>query len=163
MNHSTVQDLCDANTAVERLKVKPFLGIRLPHISIHEVRRATIQDASWANTAEYHSQGGISGWCNFAGVVGQRPVSFRFSEPQVPQSEKKVPEHVGRRNTDHARSLGRVRMDPWAFRSVNSIVFRHRRVGGQAPESGSPGGRTFVGRRNEAPEGFVDRRRREPV
>ena len=35
INHSTVHDLCDANTAVERLKAEPFLGIGLPHIPIH--------------------------------------------------------------------------------------------------------------------------------
>ena len=46
LNHSTVQDLCDANMAVERLKAEPFLGIKLPHIPNHEVRWATVQDAS---------------------------------------------------------------------------------------------------------------------
>ena len=55
LNHSTVQDLCDANAAVERLKAEPFFGIKLPHIPIHKVRRATVQDAS--NAAENHSQG----------------------------------------------------------------------------------------------------------
>ena len=54
---STVQDLCDANTAVERLKAEPYFGIKLPHIPLHKVRWATIQDASWANAAEDHSQG----------------------------------------------------------------------------------------------------------
>ena len=29
-NRSTVRDVCDANAAVERLKGKPFLGIKLP-------------------------------------------------------------------------------------------------------------------------------------
>ena len=57
INRSTVQDLCDANTAVERLKAEPYLGIKLPHIPLHKVRWATIQDASWANAAEDHSQG----------------------------------------------------------------------------------------------------------
>ena len=56
INRSTVQDLCDANTAVERLKAEPYLGIKLPHIPLHKVRWATIQDASWANAAEDHSQ-----------------------------------------------------------------------------------------------------------
>ena len=57
LNHSIVQDLCDANVAVERLKAEPFLGLKLPHIPIHHVRWATVQDASWANAAEDHSQG----------------------------------------------------------------------------------------------------------
>ena len=52
-----MQDLCDANVAVERLKAEPFLGVKLPHIPIHHVRWATVQDASWANAAEDHSQG----------------------------------------------------------------------------------------------------------
>ena len=56
INRSTMQDLCDANT-VERLKAEPYLGIKLPHIPLHKVRWATIQDASWANAAEDHSQG----------------------------------------------------------------------------------------------------------
>ena len=42
LNHSTVQDLCDANVAVERLKAEPFLGVKLPHIPIHHVRWATV-------------------------------------------------------------------------------------------------------------------------
>ena len=46
ITRSTVQDLCDANTAVERLKAEPFLGIKLPHIPIHKVRWAAVQDAS---------------------------------------------------------------------------------------------------------------------
>ena len=35
LNHSTVKDLCDANMAAERLKVEPFLGVKLPYIPIH--------------------------------------------------------------------------------------------------------------------------------
>ena len=54
INRSTVQDLCNASTAVERLKAG---GIKLPHIPLHKVRWATIQDTSWANAAEDHSQG----------------------------------------------------------------------------------------------------------
>ena len=52
-----MQDLCDANMAVERLKAEPSLGVKLPHIPIHQVRWATVQDASWASGAEDHSQG----------------------------------------------------------------------------------------------------------
>ena len=71
LNHSTVQDLCDANVAIERLKAEPFLGVKLPHIPIHHVRWATVQDASWANAAEDHSQGAFLGWCNFSRIVEQ--------------------------------------------------------------------------------------------
>ena len=38
-------------------KAEPYLGIKLPHIPLRKVRWATIQDASWANAAEDHSQG----------------------------------------------------------------------------------------------------------
>ena len=57
INHSTGQEWCDSNSAVERLKAEPFLGIKLPHIPIHKVRWVRIQDPSWANAAEDHSQG----------------------------------------------------------------------------------------------------------
>ena len=57
LNHSTVQDLCDANMAVERLKAEPLFGVKLPHIPIHQVRLAAVKDASWANAAEDPSQG----------------------------------------------------------------------------------------------------------
>ena len=57
INRSDVQDLCDANTAVEGFKAERYLGIKLPHIPLHKVRWATIEDASWASAAEGHSQG----------------------------------------------------------------------------------------------------------
>ena len=57
LNHSTVQDLCDANMAVERLKAEPFLVVKLPHIPFHLVRWAAVQDSFWANAAKDHSQG----------------------------------------------------------------------------------------------------------
>ena len=56
-DHNTAQDLCDANMAVEQLKAEPFLGVKLPHIPIHQGRWTNVQDASWANAAEDHSQG----------------------------------------------------------------------------------------------------------
>ena len=90
LNHFTVQDLCDANAAVERLKAEPFFGIKLPHIPIHIVRRATVQDASWANAAEDHTQRAFFGWCDFPGAVEQRSISLCFAEPQVSLSEKEV-------------------------------------------------------------------------
>ena len=37
--------------AVERLKAEAFLGVKLPHIPIHQVRWATAQEASWTNAA----------------------------------------------------------------------------------------------------------------
>ena len=76
LNHSTVQDLCDANMAVERLESRTFLGVKLPHIPIHKVRWATVQDASWANAAEDHSQGAFLvgvGWWWKVGWVGSPP------------------------------------------------------------------------------------------
>ena len=42
LNQSTVQDLCDANVAVDRLKPEPFLGIKLPHVPVHKLRWATL-------------------------------------------------------------------------------------------------------------------------
>ena len=76
LNHSTVQDLCDANVAVERLKAEPFLGIKLPHISFHQVRWATVQDASWANAAEDHSQGAFLVGATSPGLWNNLPSPF---------------------------------------------------------------------------------------
>ena len=73
LNHSTVLDLCDANMAVERLKAEPFLGVKHPHVPIHQVRWATVQDASWANAAEDHSQGAF--------LVGPTSPGLRNNDP----------------------------------------------------------------------------------
>ena len=101
LNHSTVQDLCDANVAVERLKAEPFLGVKLPHIPIHHVRWATVQDASWANAAEDHSQGAFLRLCNHPRTVEQPTFSIGFVESQVTLFETKVLKYVGCRNSDH--------------------------------------------------------------
>ena len=76
LNHSTVQDLCDANVAVERLKAEPFLGVKLPHIPIQHVRWATVQDASWANAAEDHSQGAFLVGATSPGLWNNLPSPF---------------------------------------------------------------------------------------
>ena len=59
INESTVQDLVDANECVRVLKQNPHLGIVIPHIAPKELRWASIQDASWANAAQNHSQIGF--------------------------------------------------------------------------------------------------------
>ena len=76
LNHSTVQDLCDANVAVERLKAEPFLGVKLPHIPIHHVRWGAVQDASWANAAEDHSQGAFLVGATSPGLWNNLPSPF---------------------------------------------------------------------------------------
>ena len=76
LNHSTVQDLCDANVAVERQKAEPFLEVKLPHILIHQVRWATVQYASWANAAEDHSQGAFLVGVTFPGLCNNLPSPF---------------------------------------------------------------------------------------
>ena len=97
LNQSTVQELCDANTAVERLKAESFLGIKLPHIPIHKVRWAAVQDASWANAAENHSQGAffLIGATSHR-TVEQHSISLCFAESQVSLSETKVSKHASR-------------------------------------------------------------------
>ena len=119
LNHSTVQDLRDANVAVERLKAEPFLGVKLPHIPIHQVRWASVQDASWASAAEDHSQRCFLLWCNFIRTVEQPAMSLCFVESQVPLFETNVFKYVGCRNSDHVRGLGRGRVDSWALRRVD--------------------------------------------
>ena len=76
LNHSAVQDLCDANVAVERLKAEPSLGVKLPHIPIHLVRWATVQDASSANAAEDHSQGAFWFGATSPGLWNNLPSPF---------------------------------------------------------------------------------------
>ena len=76
LNHSTVQDWCDAKVAVERLKAEPFLGVKLPHIPIHQVRLATVQDASWANAAEDHSPGASLVGATSPGLWNNLPSPF---------------------------------------------------------------------------------------
>ena len=96
-----MQDLCDANTAVERLRAEPYLGIKLPHIPLHKVRRATIQDASWANAAENHSQGAILVGATSMELWDNAPISFCTVESQVSLSETKMCESFGCRNSGH--------------------------------------------------------------
>ena len=98
IKRSTVQDLCDANTAVERLKAEPYLGIKLPHIPLHKVRWAALHDASWANAAEDHSQGAF---LVGATSMEQRSISIRSVESQASLSETKMCKYVGCRNSDH--------------------------------------------------------------
>ena len=72
----TVQ--CKTCVTRERLKAELLLGVELPHIPLHQVRWVTVQDASWADAADDHSQGAFLGWCNFTRTVEQPPVSFCF-------------------------------------------------------------------------------------
>ena len=62
--------------AVERLKAEPFLGVKLPHIPIHQVRWATVQDASWANAAEDHGQGAFLVGATSPGLWNNHPSPF---------------------------------------------------------------------------------------
>ena len=101
INRSTVQDLCDANTAVERLRAEPYLGIKLPHIPLHKVRWATIQDASWANAAEDHTQGAFLVGATSVELWNNAPSPFCTVESQVSLSETKMCEYVGCRNSGH--------------------------------------------------------------
>ena len=78
-----MHDLCDANVAVERLKAEPFLVVKLPHNPIHHVRWATVQDASWANAAEHHSQGAFLVGATSHRTVEQSAFSLCFVESQV--------------------------------------------------------------------------------
>ena len=67
LNESTVQDPCDCNAMIKRLHDGPYLGILLPAIPLAEVKWAVIQDASWKNVKEGHSQAGF-----IAGVTTEK-------------------------------------------------------------------------------------------
>ena len=123
VNHSTVQDLCDANMAVERLKAEPFLGVKLPHITIHKVRWATVQDASWANAPRITVKEASLVGATSPGLWNSLPSPFCFVESQVSLFETK--EYVTCRNSDHVRGFGRGRVDSWAFRRVDQSQFQY--------------------------------------
>ena len=101
LNHSTVQVLCDANVAVERLKAEPFLGIKLPHIPIHQVRWATVQDASWANAAEDHSQGAFLVGATSPGLWNNLPSPFASLSHKSHCLKRKCFKYVCCGNSDH--------------------------------------------------------------
>ena len=61
---------------VERLKAELFLGVELPHIPLHQVRWVTVQDASWANAAEDHSQGAFLVGATSPGLWNHLPFPF---------------------------------------------------------------------------------------
>ena len=61
----------------------------------------------------------ILGFCNFTGAVEQRSISLWFAEPQVSLSVKEVFQIVGRRNSDHVRSLERGRVDSGALEELS--------------------------------------------
>ena len=119
LNHSTVQDLCDANVAVERLKAEPFLGIKLPHIP-------------FSPSALGHSSGCFLGKCcrgsqsrcfswlvqTSPGLWKQYAFSFCFVESQVSLFEAKVFKYVGCRNSDHVLRLWQ-RLSGYADSSKN--------------------------------------------
>ena len=75
LNHSTVQDLCDTNTAVERLKLN-LSSESSSHIPIHQIRWATVQDTSKANAAEDHSQGAFLVGATSPGLWNNLPSPF---------------------------------------------------------------------------------------
>jgi hypothetical protein len=53
-----IQDLIDMNKAVEVLKTKPELTVKIQHIEPDKIRFGCVSDASWANAEENKSQGG---------------------------------------------------------------------------------------------------------
>ena len=91
INQSTVHDLCDANTAVKRLKAEPFLGIGLPHIPIHKVRWATIQDTSSTNAAEGDSQVAFLVGATSRDLWDNAPFPFALLSHQFHSLKKKGP------------------------------------------------------------------------
>ena len=123
LNHSTVQDLCDSNVAVERLKAEPFLRVKLPHIPIHHVRWATVQDDPWANAAEDHSQGAFLVGATSPGLWNNLPSPFALLSHKSHCLKTKVLKYVGCRNSDHVWGLGRFRVGSRAFRRASQIPY----------------------------------------
>ena len=124
-HHSTVQDFCDANMAVDRLKSEPFLGVKLPHknrtfpwsqASTHSHSPSALGYRSGrilGKRRRVSQSRSFLGWCNFPRTVEQRSISLCFVESQVSLLETKVFKNVGCRNSDHVRGLGKGRVDSW--------------------------------------------------
>ena len=56
LNTSTVQDLCDCNVMIKWLQDDPELGVIILAIPLKDVNWASVQDVSWNNVKENHSQ-----------------------------------------------------------------------------------------------------------
>ena len=159
LNHSTVQDLCVANVAVERLKAEPFLGVKFPHIPIRQVCWATVQDASWANAAGDHSEGTFLVGAISPGLWSNLPSPLCFVEPQV---------SLLKNESAQVRWLQKLRscLRPWQrssgfvgfFQELTNPKFSIVEWAARSRKPWSLDSRTFVGRRSEVSKSLVNRR-----
>ena len=110
-----MHDLCDANRAVERLKAQPFLAIRLPHIPIHKVRWATIQDTTSTNAAEDHSQVAFLAGATSRDLWDSAPFPFGLLSYQSHSLKRKCPSTLAAETEIMLEVLAILRRDPWAL------------------------------------------------
>ena len=133
LNHSTLQDLCDANAAVERLKAEPFLGIKLPHIPIHKVRRATVQNASWSNAAEDHSQGAFLVGATSLELWNNAPSPFPLLSHKSHCAKKKCSSTLDAETQIMSEASAEVEWIRGLFEELTNPCFSICRMGGPGP------------------------------
>ena len=163
LNHSTVQDLCDANMAVERLKAEPLFGVKLPHIPIHQVRWATIQDASWANAAEDPSQGAFLVGATSPGPWNNFPSPFALLSHNSHCLKRKCSSTSAGETQVMSESLQEVEWIRWLFEELTNPNFSIVEWAARSRNRGLLTARTFVGRWWEVSKSLVDRRCQELV
>ena len=147
LNRSTVQDLCDANMAVERLKAEPFLGIKLPHI-LHSQQcagllfrtllgltlpRITVKEPCWL--VQFHPNCGTTLRLPFA-LLSHESHCLKRKCPCTSAAETQI----------MSEALAEVEWIRWLRRRADQSPSQHRRVGSQISEPWSLDSRSFVGR-----------------
>ena len=146
LNHSTVQNLCDANVAVDRLKAEFFLGVKLPHIPIHQVRWAIVQDASWANAAEDHSQGAFLFGATSPGLWNNLTSPFALLSHKSQCLKRRCSSTLAAETQIMSEALAEVEWISGLFEELTSPKFNVVEWGSQISEPWSLDSRTFVGR-----------------
>lgn len=91
LNNSTVQDLCDCNIMIKRLQDEPDLGIILLAIPLKDVKWASIQDASWNNAKENHSQAGYIAGVTTKALWESKKAPFGILSYRSHKLPRKVP------------------------------------------------------------------------
>ena len=125
---------------VERLKAEPFFGVQLPHIPIHQVRWATVQDASWANAAEDHLVGATS-----PGLWNNLPSPFALLSHKSHCLKRKCSSMLAAETQIMSEALAEVEWIRGLFEELTNPNFNIVEWA-QISEPWSLDSRTFVGR-----------------
>ena len=160
LNHSTVQDLCDANAAVERLRAEPFLWNQA---SAHSHPWATVQDASWANAAEDHSQGAFLVGATSPELWNNAPSPFASASHKSHSVKRKCSSTVAVETQIMSEALAEVEWIRGLFEELTNPRFNIVEWAARSRNRGLMVASRSSGRRDEVSEGSVDWRCQELV